>query len=317
MTNKKPLLSICIPTYNREIYLKRLLESIICQKEFIETDDIEIVIDDWPSKDNTENLVKEYQKKHKNIRYFRNTKAIGMCPAFLEAISLSNWEYTWLLGSDEVMWKDALENIVDQIKKQKPSLILSDTEDIDDIKKYDTIKFSDKKLKQFYGFSDFSIFLWENYKNTHIKKQYYFTFISIFCFRTDLFTTSLSNLLKEYGWEKYNDIIKKNYFNFWMISYFSLTSSEKIILLEYPLLFAQMGNHWWKPNMKIIKDLYIFVNQLKEHYPISNSCKRFFKKMLKTWFIICVSWVIKNNYFLKHIHKPLAYIWKKLFVCFE
>lgn len=72
--NKEPLLSICIPTYNREVYLKRLLDSIVSQKGF--SDDIEIVIDDGPSKDNTQLMVAEYQKKYPNIRYFRNTKAV-------------------------------------------------------------------------------------------------------------------------------------------------------------------------------------------------------------------------------------------------
>ena len=60
---KKPLLSICIPTYNREKYLKRLLDSIVSQKEFTDSDDVEIVIDDGPSKDNTEVLVQEYKAK--------------------------------------------------------------------------------------------------------------------------------------------------------------------------------------------------------------------------------------------------------------
>jgi abequosyltransferase len=64
MTKKEPLLSICIPTYNREKYLKRLLDSIVCQKEFTDTDDVEIVVDDGPSTDNTETMVKEYIKKY-------------------------------------------------------------------------------------------------------------------------------------------------------------------------------------------------------------------------------------------------------------
>ena len=87
---KKPILSICIPTYNRENYLKKLLDSIVVQKDFIETNDVEIVINDGPSRDNTEELVREYQEKYKGkIRYFRNTIAVGMCPALLEVISFS------------------------------------------------------------------------------------------------------------------------------------------------------------------------------------------------------------------------------------
>ncbi|HCY21253.1 TPA: hypothetical protein DIC40_05395 [Patescibacteria group bacterium] len=75
--SKTKLLSICIPTYNREPYLKQLLDSIVSQKAFSETNDVEIVIDDGPSKDNTQQLVKDYQNKYPGkIRYFRNDKAI-------------------------------------------------------------------------------------------------------------------------------------------------------------------------------------------------------------------------------------------------
>jgi len=91
MSTTEPLLSICIPAYNREKYLKRLIDSIICQQDFINTNDIEIVIDDGPSKDNTKEMVEMYQKRYPGkIRYYRNNQAIGMCPAFLEAMSFSN-----------------------------------------------------------------------------------------------------------------------------------------------------------------------------------------------------------------------------------
>jgi abequosyltransferase len=64
MIKSEPLLSICIPAYNREKYLKRLIESIVSQEEFIETDEVEIIVDDGPSSDNTESMVKEYIKKY-------------------------------------------------------------------------------------------------------------------------------------------------------------------------------------------------------------------------------------------------------------
>ncbi|MBR7037253.1 glycosyltransferase [bacterium] len=62
--NKQPILSICIPTYNREVYLKRLVDSIISQKEFVDTDDIEIVISDNASTDSTKDMINKYINKY-------------------------------------------------------------------------------------------------------------------------------------------------------------------------------------------------------------------------------------------------------------
>ena len=72
----QPLLSICIPTYNREKYLQECLESIIHQEGF-NTEDIEIVISDNASQDNTTQLVETYKAKYPNIKYFRNVENIG------------------------------------------------------------------------------------------------------------------------------------------------------------------------------------------------------------------------------------------------
>lgn len=94
MNTKQFGLAICIPTYNREKSLSRLLSSIVTQEAF--SDDVSIVINDGPSKDGTEQMVREYQKKYGNIFYSRNEVAVGMLPAILESIEMSNGEYTWL-----------------------------------------------------------------------------------------------------------------------------------------------------------------------------------------------------------------------------
>jgi glycosyltransferase involved in cell wall biosynthesis len=75
MEDKKPLLSICIPTYNRAEYLDKCITSIVSQKEF-HSDDVELVISDNASADNTGEIVRQYQNQHKNIRYFRNDENI-------------------------------------------------------------------------------------------------------------------------------------------------------------------------------------------------------------------------------------------------
>lgn len=69
-----PILSICIPTYNRATYLDETIKSIVSQKRFFETNDVEIVISDNCSQDETEIIVKKYIDIFTDkIRYYRNT----------------------------------------------------------------------------------------------------------------------------------------------------------------------------------------------------------------------------------------------------
>jgi glycosyltransferase involved in cell wall biosynthesis len=67
----KPLLSICIPTYNRSEYLDKSIAALVSQVEF-KTDNVELIISDNASDDNTESVVKKYQEQYKNIYYNRN-----------------------------------------------------------------------------------------------------------------------------------------------------------------------------------------------------------------------------------------------------
>lgn len=71
----KYLVSICIPTYNRATCLKRCLESLIRQPEFLHGD-VEIVVSDNCSTDNTREVVQKYRAKYANIKYYKNEKNI-------------------------------------------------------------------------------------------------------------------------------------------------------------------------------------------------------------------------------------------------
>ncbi|QKJ31486.1 glycosyltransferase family 2 protein [Mucilaginibacter mali] len=66
-------LSICIPTYNRSGYLRETLESIVSQKEFLESDEVEIIISDNCSPDDTPTVAKSFVDKYPTkIKYNRN-----------------------------------------------------------------------------------------------------------------------------------------------------------------------------------------------------------------------------------------------------
>jgi glycosyltransferase involved in cell wall biosynthesis len=71
------ILSICIPTYNRAEYLEATIHSIVNQKRFKETNEVEIVISDNCSDDNTREVCEKYITIYsEKIRYYRNTENI-------------------------------------------------------------------------------------------------------------------------------------------------------------------------------------------------------------------------------------------------
>lgn len=74
----QPLISICIPTKNRSAILGEMLESIVGQAIFCQTDLIEVVISDNCSDDGTLALCEGFASKYpKKIKYYRNDNDIG------------------------------------------------------------------------------------------------------------------------------------------------------------------------------------------------------------------------------------------------
>ena len=66
----KKKLSIVIPVYNVEKFIKRCLDSIINQNE----DNLEIILVDDGSKDNSVKICEEYSKKYSYIKTFHKKK---------------------------------------------------------------------------------------------------------------------------------------------------------------------------------------------------------------------------------------------------
>ena len=76
MEYENPLLTIGLPVYNGERFLKTTIESILNQS----FKDFELIIVDNASEDMTEEICKEYAAKDKRIHYHRNPDNIGAAP---------------------------------------------------------------------------------------------------------------------------------------------------------------------------------------------------------------------------------------------
>ena len=69
------LVSICIPTFNRSEQLKMTIDSIVCQKEFLDGE-VEIVVSDNASTDDTERICNGYGNQYENFLYFKNAENV-------------------------------------------------------------------------------------------------------------------------------------------------------------------------------------------------------------------------------------------------
>lgn len=122
---QRPVLSICIPTFNRATYLKECLKSIVSQlknKDFQKV--VEVVVSDNDSTDNTCDIVKNFNKKFKNIKYFKNKKNIGGDRNIIKAASYATGDYIWFFGDDDMHYPDSLREVTDIIKKKHPDAMI-------------------------------------------------------------------------------------------------------------------------------------------------------------------------------------------------
>ena len=94
------LISICIPTYNREAFVGDLLDSILTSEGFSE-EDTEVVISDNASTDSTQAVVERYLQQYPWIRYHRAPKNVGADNNFLQVLSLATGDYCWVIGDDD------------------------------------------------------------------------------------------------------------------------------------------------------------------------------------------------------------------------
>ena len=94
MYDTKKLLSICIPTYNRAKILDNALKAIQKELKTIDCSEIELIVSDNCSPDNTEEVVQNYIQTGMPIVYSKNTTNLGKDGAlsFLLA-KLKNTDY--------------------------------------------------------------------------------------------------------------------------------------------------------------------------------------------------------------------------------
>lgn len=112
-----PKLSVIVPVYNVEKYLKQCLDSVINQT----LQDIEIICINDGSKDDSLKILQEYAKKDGKITIIDKQNA-GVSAARNDGIRAAKGEYITFVDGDDYLKLNAYEEIYNHIKNDKPDI---------------------------------------------------------------------------------------------------------------------------------------------------------------------------------------------------
>lgn len=299
--NKKPLLSICIPTYNREKYLKRLLDSIVTQNEFKNTKDVEIVISDNASTDWTKKMVANYIKVFwDKIKFFQNKENIWLCWNLYRVPSLWLWKYLWMMWSDEKLAPGSIWIILKWLENNNVKTVIITNSECESL------------YLNFNWFSDFSTYVWQHESDFLDVEWWFLTFMS-FCIMSSEYYLQSVNFLKEHMDE---NRILNNCFSFNLVRYAQLYWNNSILYIKNYIIAPSSGAEAsWTINRKIIENLLSVTRYIENNYFVSKSAKKVFKKVKKIRIVAYVALPFKKLcklFHLENIYEKLSLLYKSV-----
>lgn len=125
------LVSVIIPSYNHDLYIRETIQSVINQ----DYENIELIIIDDGSKDNSISIIEEMipacKKRFKRFE-FRARPNIGLSKTLNESLSWVNGEFISPVASDDILLSNKISTLMAAIEKNKSiDVIFGDARFID------------------------------------------------------------------------------------------------------------------------------------------------------------------------------------------
>lgn len=114
---EQPILSICIPTYNRAVELALTIESIINDANFLNSNDIELVISNNCSTDDTDDVCRKYAQEFPDkIKYIKQDVPIFPDEHIFMVPTYATGSFVKLNNDTCVFKKDSIAKILQLLK---------------------------------------------------------------------------------------------------------------------------------------------------------------------------------------------------------
>ena len=118
-------LSVIIPVYNTEKYIEKCLNSIVNQT----MEDLEIIIVNDGSTDNSQEIINEYTKKYPNLIKSFIKENGGQGSARNYGLNYAKGKYISFVDSDDWLDLELLENMYNNAEKEQSDIVICDMVD--------------------------------------------------------------------------------------------------------------------------------------------------------------------------------------------
>lgn len=114
-------LSVCIATFNRGVFIRETLDSILSQIDLR----VEVVVVDGASSDNTSEVMARYVSMHPEVKYYRESQNSGVDRDYDKAVEYAKGEFCWLMTDDDLVQPGAILRILEAINDSIDLLIVN------------------------------------------------------------------------------------------------------------------------------------------------------------------------------------------------
>lgn len=119
LNSLNPLVSIIIPAYNVENYIKECLNSVVSQTY----SNIEVLIIDDGSTDDSPRILTAYEQKYKNIKVILEKHNKGQSVARNIGLKKAKGQYILFVDSDDYINRDTVEKLVDLLLRYEVDFV--------------------------------------------------------------------------------------------------------------------------------------------------------------------------------------------------
>ena len=128
-------ISVIIPAYNIENYIGKCLESVLAQD--IDMEQMEIIVVDDGSSDNTGSVIDDYASRYANIKPIHKKNG-GVSAARNDGIKVATGDYIFFFDGDDFQEKETCRELVEIIEREAADAVIYGSHRFEDGKVYET-----------------------------------------------------------------------------------------------------------------------------------------------------------------------------------